>query len=86
MATGKPVIAVHKGALIDTIEDGVDGLLVPDGDVGALTAALVRLLGNPEEAARMGQNARRKMLEEFTEQRRYENTLRAYEAALSPSA
>jgi glycosyltransferase involved in cell wall biosynthesis len=82
MATGKPVIAVRKGALIDTISDGADGLLVPEGDVPALTAALVRLLGNPAEAARMGENARRKMLSDFTEQRRYEDTMRAYEAAL----
>ena len=36
MAAGRPVIAVAKGALLDTITHGHDGLLVPENDVAAI--------------------------------------------------
>ncbi|GIX45093.1 MAG: hypothetical protein KatS3mg130_1501 [Candidatus Sumerlaea sp.] len=82
MATARPVIAVRKGALVDTISHGADGLLVPEDDDAALESALIRLLGNPEEARRMGEAARRKVLERFTEDIRAERTLEAYRRAL----
>ncbi|WP_283138501.1 glycosyltransferase family 4 protein [Rhizohabitans arisaemae] len=40
---GLPVVATRVGALPDHIRDGVDGLLVEPGDVGALTKAIERL-------------------------------------------
>jgi glycosyltransferase involved in cell wall biosynthesis len=36
------------------IDDGRTGLLVPPHDAGALAAAIVRLLGNADFAARIG--------------------------------
>jgi glycosyltransferase involved in cell wall biosynthesis len=38
--------------------DGVDGLLTPSGSVEGLTAALVRLAGDPALRDRLGRNAR----------------------------
>lgn len=78
MASGKPVIAVKKGSLVDTISDGVNGLLVPEGDVQGLADALARLLGDRTLAQQMGANARATVLERFTEQRRAESTIQAY--------
>ncbi|MFG3435944.1 glycosyltransferase family 4 protein [Nonomuraea sp. NPDC047897] len=47
---GVPVIATRVGALADHVTDGVDGLLVEPGDVGALRAAIERFYasGEPE--------------------------------------
>ena len=83
MAAGRPVIAVAKGALLDTITHGHDGLLVPENDVGALTDALVELLGNPEKSRQMGENARQTILARFTEETRAEKTLQAYRETLA---
>ncbi len=43
LAAGLPVIASAVGGLADVVEDGVDGLLVPPENAGALAAALVRI-------------------------------------------
>ncbi|TDD35340.1 glycosyltransferase [Nonomuraea terrae] len=47
---GVPVIATRVGALADHVTDGVDGLLVEPGDVGALRTAIERFYasGEPE--------------------------------------
>lgn len=83
MACGKPVIGVRKGALIDTITDGVDGFLVEENDVAALAAALTRLLSDRELARQMGAAARDKIVAHFTEQHRAKKTLELYERLAS---
>lgn len=59
MAMGKCVIATRTFGQTDTIIDGVNGVYVPPSDPGALRTAIQRLLANPEEAARLGQAARK---------------------------
>jgi glycosyltransferase involved in cell wall biosynthesis len=54
MAAGKPVVASKAGGAAEIITDGVDGLLMPPGDAGALAAVLARLLADPDERARLG--------------------------------
>jgi glycosyltransferase involved in cell wall biosynthesis len=54
MAAGLPVIATRAGGPAEIITDGVDGLLVQPGDVEALTAALSRLLKDPDLRRRLG--------------------------------
>lgn len=51
---GRPVIGTTVGDLPAAIEDGVTGLLVPPNDVPKLAAAILRLLQDPELAARLG--------------------------------
>ena len=46
MAYGRPVVATRVGGLVDAVEDGVTGLLVPPGDVVALRRALEELLAD----------------------------------------
>jgi glycosyltransferase involved in cell wall biosynthesis len=60
MAHGRPVVATAVGGLLDLVEDGVTGLLVPPGDPVALRAALERLLGDPALRERLGAAARRR--------------------------
>ncbi|MEX2224197.1 MAG: glycosyltransferase [Candidatus Rokuibacteriota bacterium] len=58
MACGSPVVASRVGGLTTTIQDGVTGRLVPEGDAAALAAALTPLLGSAE-GRRLGQQATR---------------------------
>lgn len=66
MCMGIPSISTDCpcGGPAELIRDGENGLLIPTGDQNALEQALRRILGNPAEAERMGQNAA-KLLEEY---------------------
>jgi glycosyltransferase involved in cell wall biosynthesis len=55
MSKGKPVIASRAGGIVDMVVDGETGLLVPPGDVEALSAAMRRLIDDPELRAQMGE-------------------------------
>ncbi len=57
MAYGRPVVATAVGGLVDAVEDGETGLLVPAGDVAALRAAIERLLDDADLRHRLGANA-----------------------------
>ena len=58
MAMGKAVITTRTTGQTDTIRDGENGLYVAPGDAAGWRKAITRLLENPEEAARMGLQAR----------------------------
>jgi glycosyltransferase involved in cell wall biosynthesis len=66
MFAGKPVIASAISGIPEAIESGVHGLLVPAGDVPALSAALRDLLGAPARRAAFGAAGRRRAEAEFT--------------------
>jgi glycosyltransferase involved in cell wall biosynthesis len=53
LACGTPVVAAATGGLVEVVQDGRNGLLVPPEDVEALRRALNRLL-DPELRARLG--------------------------------
>jgi glycosyltransferase involved in cell wall biosynthesis len=57
-AVKRPVFASNLGALTDAVRDGVDGLLLPPGDVNAWRAALQRAVDKPEMLSDLGANAR----------------------------
>lgn len=54
---GRPVVATAVGGVPDLVEDGENGLLVRRADADGLGVALRRILGNPEEAARLAAGA-----------------------------
>jgi glycosyltransferase involved in cell wall biosynthesis len=66
-ACGLPAIASRTGGIVDVIEAGRSGLLVPPGDVGELAAALEALSGHAGRRAAMGAQARRVALARFDE-------------------
>jgi phosphatidyl-myo-inositol dimannoside synthase len=54
MAFAKPVVGAACGGTLDVIEDGVNGLLIPPGDVGALARALSQLLRDDQLRSKLG--------------------------------
>ena len=68
MAAGLPVVATDVGAVTEIVRTGVDGLIVPSGDVAALAAALDILMGNSEKRAELGRRAK-EVAERFSPQR-----------------
>jgi glycosyltransferase involved in cell wall biosynthesis len=57
-AHGVPVITTPVAAITEVLDHERNGLLVPVGDVGALTAALRRLIADGELRRRLGRAAR----------------------------
>jgi glycosyltransferase involved in cell wall biosynthesis len=66
MASGLPVVASGISGIPLAVTDGRTGLLVPEGDPGALLAALRRLLADPAAARQMGERGRRQAEAELT--------------------
>lgn len=69
MAAGLPVVATAVGGNSDAISDGVDGLLVPPRAPRALGDALSRLAEAPGLRARLGERARARVTDAFSEER-----------------
>jgi len=57
-ACGKPVIAGRHGGAIDAVLEGKTGILVDPLDVTEVSAALLKILGDPILANQLGENAR----------------------------
>jgi len=65
MALGCPIINTNVVGYRETIEDGVNGFLVPPRDVNALIGAMTRFIENPELITRMGKQSGRLAEERF---------------------
>ena len=83
MAHGRPVVATAVGGLVDAVEDGVTGLLVPPRDAAALRAALERLLGDTELRRSLGAAARERVVRTASPATTAERLLEAYRSASS---
>ena len=65
-ANGVPNVAYRAGGIADVIRHEQDGLLVPCGDIGALAAALERLVVKQEERRRLGQAGQERLPRDFS--------------------
>jgi glycosyltransferase involved in cell wall biosynthesis len=66
MACGTPVVASGLGGLREVVRHAETGFLVEPGDEDALRHYLGRLLGDRRLARRLGDNARQRVVEQFT--------------------
>lgn len=69
MGAARPLIATNIGGPKEIVVSGKTGLLVPPGDVLALTMAVKQLLFNPEDARCMGELGRARYYERYTIQK-----------------
>jgi trehalose synthase len=66
MWKSRPVIGSAVGGIVDQLRDGEDGILLSDPtELAACGAAIERLLRDPLEAARLGVNARARVIDAF---------------------
>lgn len=82
MAAGKPVVATAAGGVLDIIEDGVNGLLVPCKDSKAMARAILQILSDRDKAKKMGLAARRRVTEKFTVQHQVTAVQKLYDSIL----
>ena len=84
MAAGRAVVASSVDGLVEVVEDGVTGLLVPPGDSCALATALIDLLQHPDKAIEMGRQGKERVRKLFSMERYRESILAAYAQYVNP--
>ena len=77
MALEKAIICSATPGQTDVVIEGETGLYVPPEDAAALREAIVKLLDNPAEAARMGRNGRQRIID-YMSLERYVERLNQY--------
>jgi glycosyltransferase involved in cell wall biosynthesis len=80
MAAGTPVVSTQVSGIPELIENGVEGLLVPERDPRALAGALARLLDVRPLGRRLAAAARAKVEREFDAGREAGKLLALFEA------
>ena len=65
MVCGLPVVAFASGGIPEMIRDGVEGRVVPRGDVAALRSAITATLQDQQCRALMASNARNRVVREY---------------------
>jgi len=80
-ASGIPVIATRHGGIKDVVIHGETGYLVEEGDIRAMADYIVRLAEHPDEAARMGKAARKRIEENFSLQQSIDRLWKIIESA-----
>lgn len=66
MALGVPVVATRVQGVVEQVEDGVTGIVVPPGDVAAFRAAMERVAADAAWRERAGARARAIVERKFT--------------------
>lgn len=79
----RPVVAARAGGLVEAVEHGVTGLLVDKESPVQLAEAVIRLLGDPVMADRMGAAGRNRARDLFGWERCVDEYERLYEWTLS---
>jgi len=85
-AVGLPSVAGDSGGVPDAVEDGVSGLLVNPTSPEEISAALLRLLSEPEYARRLGEQGRARAAANFTWSAVAARMLAAFEEARADRA
>lgn len=77
-AASVPVVAYAATGTVDALDDGVGGLLVPNGDNDELTFALAALVDDPARRHRMGAAGRNWVRDRFDQQMIWEALTERY--------
>lgn len=82
MSLSLPIVASNVGPIPEVVSDGKTGHLVPPRDPQALAAAILRLVGAPEERRTMGQAGLKRVQHEFSIEKMVAKTTAVYRQCL----
>jgi glycosyltransferase involved in cell wall biosynthesis len=82
MACEKPVVATRVGGIVEIVEDGITGKLVPPKNSQALAEVIIELLNNKREAKNMGIAGRKRAERMFDIEENVKKTENLYEKIL----
>jgi glycosyltransferase involved in cell wall biosynthesis len=86
MAMGKPVVAVNACGPSEIIRHGIDGLLAASDGSNDLADAVLSLIRDPAQARRIGDNARRRVEQDFNIRHTVSEIEAVYERLLADGA
>ncbi|HEY6387953.1 MAG TPA: glycosyltransferase, partial [Candidatus Acidoferrum sp.] len=79
LACGVPVVAFNAGGIPEIVRDGIEGRLVPRGDVAGLRLAICDMLNRSDTLRQMSANARHRATQEFALELQARRYLQLYE-------
>ncbi|MFA5145399.1 MAG: lipopolysaccharide heptosyltransferase II [Candidatus Omnitrophota bacterium] len=82
-ASGVPVVATEVGGVVDIIENGKTGLLVPPADPNSMAGAIIKIFKDKDLALSLAENAYKKVQEKYNVELMVKNTLDVYKDALN---
>jgi glycosyltransferase involved in cell wall biosynthesis len=82
-ACGRAIVTTDVPGCRTLVRDGIEGLLVPPGDATALCEALLHLSRQPDLVARMGEAARARVFDGFTERNVMDSVKQLYRSMLA---
>jgi glycosyltransferase involved in cell wall biosynthesis len=85
-AVGRAIVTTDSPGCREIVRDGLNGRLVPRGDVAALADALASLLSDPSRREAMGRAGRDLVEREFSEQMVVRQTMALYDDLLTSVA
>jgi colanic acid/amylovoran biosynthesis glycosyltransferase len=82
MASGLPVVATRHGGIPEAVQEGVDGILVPERDESALYDALLKLAAQPDLWRQLGKQASQSVAQNFGQKQQIARLETAYSEAI----
>jgi len=78
MALSKPVVASKSGGTPEVVLDNVTGFLIPPGSPEAISEKVIYLFENPQEAQKMGESGKERVIERFSLERMEKDYMNLY--------
>ena len=85
-ASGLPVVATRHAGIPDVVIEGETGFLIDEHDVDGMAAHMLRLLEEPETAARMGAAARNHISTHFNQEQSLNKLWKIVESSIESHA
>jgi glycosyltransferase involved in cell wall biosynthesis len=82
MSCGLPIIATNVGGIPEQVQDGKNGFLVPVKHPEEIAEAALKLNADPKLIAKMGENARKTVMERYTKDKVLKQYVDVYEDIL----
>jgi L-malate glycosyltransferase len=79
MGCGKPTLCTRVGGNPEVVREGCEGYLIGVGDVESLAQRMIEILSDPSLAKRLGENARRRVAQDFSTEKMVNSYMHLYE-------